>query len=273
MNAFQLGPFLFSAHVILLIISVLIVFSLAEYLGKKEGVQVEKALWIVTLTVVLGGRIPFVVSYFPMYADKPLSVFDIRDGGFISATAILGGLITAFILTRYVAKLKKPLFSALFLGAVVWSGGTLFISSQSPAAGLPVLSLATIEGKQLSTEQLRGKPVVVNLWATWCPPCRREMPVLQAAQMNNPDIVFVFANQAESLETITRYLNKENLHLQNVLLDSKAEFARLTGAIGTPTTFFYDRHGKLIDSRIGEVSAATLERYLSLIREKNNQVK
>ena len=52
----------------------MIVFSLAEYLGKKEGVQVEKALWIVALTVLLGGRIPFVVSYFQMYAEKPLSI-------------------------------------------------------------------------------------------------------------------------------------------------------------------------------------------------------
>lgn len=269
MNAFQLGPFLFSGQLVLLIISVMIVFSLAEYLGKKEGVQVEKALWIVALTVLLGGRIPFVVSYFQMYAEKPLSILDIRDGGFMSATAILGGLVTAFILTRYVPKLRKPLFVALFFGSLVWSGGTLYLSSQRPASSLPVLSLPTIDEKQARIEQWRGKPVVINLWATWCPPCRREMPVLQAAQDTNPDIIFVFANQAESHEVITAYLDKENLHLQNVLLDSKGEFARATGTIGTPTTLFYDHNGILIDSRVGELSAASLERYLSLIREKN----
>jgi len=266
LDAFQLGPFLFSAQLLLLIVSVVIVFSLAEYLAKKEGVQVEKALWIVALTVFLGGRIPFVVSYFPMYADKPFSMVDIRDGGFISATAILAGLFTAFILTRYVPRLRKPLLIALFAGGVVWSGGTLYLSSQRPPASLPMLSLSSLDGKQVPMTQFRGKPVVVNLWATWCPPCRREMPVLQAAQASNPDIAFVFANQAESLETTQAYLNKENLHLQNVLLDYQAEFARATGSIGTPTTLFYDRNGILIDSRIGELSDATLESFLARLR-------
>lgn len=266
MDAFQLGPFLFSAQLVLLIVSVVIVFSLAEYLAKKEGVQVEKALWIVALTVFLGGRIPFVVSYFPMYSDKPFSMVDIRDGGFISATAILAGLFTAFILTRYVPRLRKPLLIALFAGGVVWSGGTLYLSSQRPPASLPKLSLPSIEGKKVPLAQFYDKPVVVNLWATWCPPCRREMPVLQAAQVSNPDIVFVFANQAESLETTQAYLNKENLHLQNVLLDYQAEFVRATGSIGTPTTLFYDRNGILIDSRIGELSDATLESFLAKLR-------
>ena len=266
MNAFQLGPFLFSAQVVLLIISAVIVFVLAEYLGKKEGVQVEKALWIVALTVFLGGRIPFVASYFPMYVEKPLSIVDIRDGGFISVTAILAGLFTAFILTRYVPRLKKPLFIALFAGSLVWSMGSFYLSSQRPPASIPMVSLQSHEGKQVTMAQFQGKPVVVNLWATWCPPCRREMPVLQAAQDRHPDIVFVFANQAESLETTQAYLSKENLHLQNVLLDYQAEFARATNSLGTPTTLFYDRNGKLVDSRIGELSAATLESFLAKLR-------
>ena len=268
MNAFQLGPFLFSAQLVLMIISAIAVFSIAEYLGKKAGVQVEKALWIVTLTVILGGRIPFVISYFPMYADKPFSMLDIRDGGFISVTAIMGGLVTAFILTRYVPALKKPLFVAIFFGSAIWIGGSLILSTQKPVSGLPVLSLSNVDGKVVDIDQFHGKPVVVNLWATWCPPCHREMPVLQSAQDKNPNVVFVFVNQAESMATINNYLHKENLHLQNVLYDSQAEFARFVGAIGTPTTLFYDRHGKLIDSRIGELSSASLEDFLMKIREE-----
>ena len=52
-------------------------------------------------------------------------------------------------------------------------------------------------------EIIKGKPSVVNLWATWCGPCRAEMPTLAAAQKNTPDVIFVFVNQGESQATVT----------------------------------------------------------------------
>lgn len=265
-NAFQLGPFLFSTHLILLIVSVVIALSVAEYLGKKEGIQLDKSLWIIGLAVILGGRIPFVATYFSMYADEPVSFVDIRDGGFISVTAILSGFVVALLISRHVRSHRRPLLIALFCGCVVWSCGTFYLISQRPTHSLPRLNLLSLEGKHVQLDAFRGRPVVVNLWASWCPPCRREMSVLQSAQARNSDITFIFVNQSEGLETTRQYLEKENLHLQNVLLDDRAEFARLSSAKGTPTTLFYDRHGRLIESRIGELSAATLEHFLVQLR-------
>src|SRR5690606_40886240 len=62
------------------------------------------------------------------------------------------------------------------------------------------LALTKLEGGEVRLPTFIGQPTVVNLWATWCPPCRREMPVLRDAQQRYPDIAFIFANQGESAE-------------------------------------------------------------------------
>jgi thiol-disulfide isomerase/thioredoxin len=108
--------------------------------------------------------------------------------------------------------------------------------------------------------------MVVNLWATWCPPCRREMPVLAAAQKQETGVSFVFVNQGEEGSTAQRYLNIEKLDLANVLLDPGARLGREVGSGSLPTTLFYDTNGRLVDTHLGQLSAASLASKLSKIR-------
>ena len=72
----------------------------------------------------------------------------------------------------------------------------------------------------------QGGPLVINLWATWCPPCRREMPVLENAQRMRPDVTFLFVNQAESMQSVSTYLATQGLNLDNVLFDASGRVAR-----------------------------------------------
>ncbi len=111
-----------------------------------------------------------------------------------------------------------------------------------------------------------GKPLVVNLWATWCPPCRREMPVLAAAQQRERGVNFVFANQGENRATVVRYLTASQLALANVTLDRYNELGNVAGSGMLPATLFYDGSGRLIDTHLGELTAATLEKKLSPLR-------
>ena len=103
-----------------------------------------------------------------------------------------------------------------------------------------------------------GQPMVVNLWASWCPPCVREMPVLEQAQKDHPDITFVFVNQGEHPDAIRRFLNKQGLLLDNVLTDLNGNMGRITGSPAMPTTLFYDAQGRQLDSHLGELSSASL---------------
>ena len=114
------------------------------------------------------------------------------------------------------------------------------------------------DGSTVSLSAFAGRPLVINLWATWCPPCHREMPVLAAAQRARPEIQFVFVNQGESAEVVARYLAANGLRLSNVVLDPARQTAKTTGSSGYPTTLFYDARGRLRKRHMGELSHATL---------------
>ena len=132
---------------------------------------------------------------------------------------------------------------------------------------LSELPLLTLAGKSTSLPTLAaGKPVVVNLWATWCPPCRLELPYLAAAQRREPGISFVFVDQGEDPATVGRYLETAGFELANVLLDAGGKLGREIGATGLPVTLFYDAGGRMVDSHLGALSPALLAEKLDRLR-------
>jgi thiol-disulfide isomerase/thioredoxin len=134
-------------------------------------------------------------------------------------------------------------------------------------ATLPKAALTTLAGGPVDLVQLAAdKPMVINLWATWCPPCRREMPLLAAAQEQETGISFVFANEGEDRETIKRYLASVQLDLANVVLDPAAGIGREIGSIGLPITLFYNKSGRQVDTHIGGLSEDSLANKLDRLR-------
>ena len=107
--------------------------------------------------------------------------------------------------------------------------------------------------------------MVVNLWATLCPPCVLEMPVLLQAQMNHPEVNFVFINQGESAQRVQTWLGTRQLPLRNVLLDANQQALPAFKQKGLPTTLFFDAQGQLVDTRTGELSTATLAQRLQTV--------
>jgi thiol-disulfide isomerase/thioredoxin len=177
--------------------------------------------------------------------------------------ALLFGLLRA----RRQAGLRKPvLAAALTTGTVLLLGGMAALVMAPAAAPLPPLTLSSLEGRPVSLTDFAGKPTVVNLWATWCPPCRREMPALQQAQAANPDVNFVFVNQGEESPTIVAFLDRHGLALRNVLVDPQSSAGAALGHGALPTTLFFDAQGRLAGTRIGELSQATLTQRLAGLR-------
>lgn len=181
------------------------------------------------------------------------------------------GLATAVIAAVGIAwrhvDLRKGLAGALIAGCAVLGAGALALSVGGHAETLPDVTLANLEDEPVRLASLAGKPVVVNMWASWCPPCRREMPVLAKAEAERRDVVFIFANQGEFAPAVKSYLSKEGLVLHNVLLDHIGAIARLAGARGLPTTLFFNARGELVERRTGELSPATLAERLDKLRD------
>lgn len=238
--------------------------------GRNAGSAVEPALWRTLLVGLVVARLAFVWEFRQAYMASPWSMLDIRDGGWNATAGFIGAWLFALSLHGRRPALRRPLQWSLLAGSVVWLVGMVALSLQ-PGAGrqeMPDLGFAAL-GEPATTVQLasfKGKPTVVNLWATWCPPCVREMPVLQKAQAELPGVHFVFVNQGESPDTVGAWLRARDLQLRNMLIDP----ARTAGAAfrqsALPMTLFFDARGQLVSTRIGELSAATLAERLAAAR-------
>jgi thiol-disulfide isomerase/thioredoxin len=118
----------------------------------------------------------------------------------------------------------------------------------------PPLQALDMQGKTWTLAALRGRVVVLNFWATWCPPCRAEMPSLQQlAEIYGPGQLQVLAvNVGEGPRRIAQYLQSSGLDL-TVLLDPQSQTARAWGATALPTTYLIDAEGRPRQRVLGEV--------------------
>ncbi|MCH8543363.1 MAG: TlpA family protein disulfide reductase [Alcanivorax sp.] len=268
MLSVSIGPIAMSVQRGVLWFAVIVTLLVAAYLTRQRRIPVADAIFSILLWAVIGARMAFAVRYSDDYASPLWSVLDVRDGGFDRVAGALSGLGYAVWRGWRNPMLRRPLFVALSVGFGAWLTVTgLFMVLEKTARGMPPTALVTMSGADTSLATRHdGRPMVVNLWATWCPPCRREMPVLQAAQEAYPDVQFLFVNQREPLWTVQQYLSAESLSLRNIVRDERGELAAYLGAYGLPMTLYYSAEGRLVDSHFGELSQATLRHAVERLR-------
>jgi thiol-disulfide isomerase/thioredoxin len=265
-GSLSIGPLSLPIAMLLLLAAVSLGWWVAARIGGRRGVDVDPALYAVLGAGLLSARAVFVALYWDNYAQSPLSVLDVRDGGWHTLAGIAAAGVVAVALATFRARWALPLAGALgAAGAVGLAGFAASSVLQQPATSLPQLTFTSLEGQPVALESFRGKPVVMNLWATWCPPCRREMPVLLQAQRQRADVQFVFVNHRETAGRVAGYLAQHELPLRNVLLDAEGSAARELGQRGLPTTLFFDARGRLVSTRVGELSHATLAQRLEAL--------
>jgi len=128
----------------------------------------------------------------------------------------------------------------------------------SPVPGSPVaptFKLPDMNDHELNLEKLRGKVVVVNFWATWCPPCRREMPSLQRLWQRHggkTDLQIVAVNVGEDADTVLGFMGTMDVAPSfTIALDRDSAVMRNWPIKGLPTTFLLDRDGRIVYRAIG----------------------
>lgn len=262
MLSFSLGPFALAINHLMLLTALALATLVGWVCGRRQRINPERSIFALFALGLLIARLAFVMSYWAQYQGDVLRIVDIRDGGFLVWPGVLAVVIgTATILCKRPSQ-RMPLGLGVGSGLLFWWLAMLAVTAQQESVRLPEVALRNAAGEPVQLRDFQGKKLVINLWATWCPPCRREMPVLQAAQQRNTDVVFLFVNQAESPRDVATFFANQGLHLDNVLFDDRGALARRVGSAALPTTLFYNPDGGLLGSHLGELSSASLKRYL-----------
>jgi thiol-disulfide isomerase/thioredoxin len=255
----QIGPLALSFSLLLVLGAGGTALFVGRRLGRSSAHEVESLLWQSLIVGLVAARLAFVAQYREAYLTSPLGIIDIRDGGWAPVAGFICAALFAFVRQLGRPTVRTPLWSAFATGAVIWGLGTLALNiGTGERQTLPPIALISIEGRTVKLDDFKGRPTVVNLWATWCPPCVREMPVLQQAQVDYPEVNFVFVNAGEPAERVHAWLQMRKLPLMNVLLDARNQATAHFKTPGLPTTLFFDASGVLVSVRVGEVSRATL---------------
>ena len=227
---------------------------------------VDRILSRVFVALVIS-RMVFVVQFRDQYfaAETPVfAMVDIRDRGFepVAFLAVMA-LGLGHMLLREGA-VRKPLIIMVTI-ALIWvgTGFSVFKYTHDTPEVWPQFSFNDLTGKSLPLRSDLANITVVNLWATWCPTCRAEMPVFEQAQQAYPHVRFVMLNQGESRADVLRFIENKGYQFDNLWLDPDAKMGRWLGQTALPVTLVFGRDGELLTGHTGVMSAAMLSRLLS----------
>jgi peroxiredoxin len=183
-------------------------------------------------------------------------------------------------------KSRTPLYLTLIVAVVFIAGAVLsplLVNAQDKALqdvgvdiapltvnkSAPSLALTDVTGKSVSLDDYRGKVVLANNWATWCPPCQSEMPELQAyydAHLQN-GFVIVAIESGEPANTVLAFVRKHKFTFP-VWLDPQGIALETFNNWDLPSSYLIDQDGTIRMSWTGPVDRATLEKYVTPLLEK-----
>lgn len=205
---------------------------------------------------------------------KPVGIGVIRAGKrslIVALLALAATVVAVVYIVRQVPESAAPGEPVIVLGAERVPGFR-FVASASPKP-VPQLQFTDKDGRSLSLTDFRGKVVLLNIWATWCPPCRKEMPSLDRlqARLGGPDfeVVAVSIDQGNDAPFIVEeFLREIEVKHLRIYLDQTGGAARTVGALGLPVTLLVDRRGRELGRLVGPAewdspeAIAKIRRYL-----------
>jgi len=189
-------------------------------------------------------RLYILISLLVVVLLSVITIYGLREPKDPITSEKMGKTQTSEGLTQVGSKTEDKTLSRLFeeMGVV-----------QIEPIAVPVeVTLPDLSGRQVSLSDFKGKILFVNFWATWCPPCREEMPSMQKlhARLKDKDFLIVAIDLQESAEPVKKFLNEYELTFMT-LLDSKGETGPLFGINSIPTTLIMDKNGMIIGVAIG----------------------
>ena len=262
MNGLSIGPFVFASDRLGLVLAIAVLLFAAGPLSRRINPRFNLWSYVVLAVGMAAARAGHVFEKAESFASEPWRAFAVWQGGFAWGWAVApAALATVLVLRR-----PKPIAwaAAVTIVAILVGSAAYLLTTRSPQTPLPNITLAALDGTPVRL-QADGRPTVINLWATWCPPCRREMPLLAEVAKAHPEIRFVFANQGEPAAKVGQYLERQGLAWPGLVLDTGQAVPRHYGTLGIPVTLFVAADGRLSSSHLGEISREQLNNNLAAI--------
>jgi len=256
MDAIHLGALAIPLNRLPTLAALAALFVAAALIGRRHP-RLNAWAAETALVALICARAGFVAFNWPVYAANPVTVLYVWQGGFVPVIGIAAALAYTFWrLRRHTESLLRagiPLAAAGLAFGVGTAAASWMAAAPRP---LPDLTVQTLSGKPDALRDHLGGPLIVNLWATWCPPCRREMPMLTEVARSRSDVTVLLVNQGEERGRVRQYLSSENLHGDSVRLDPQSRASVMLMVDAFPTTLVYDGRGRLVLRHAGEVSRA-----------------
>lgn len=264
MNAIELGPLVLSGERFAIIVGVAVFLLGSSLLASRVSARFNSWSTVAVLAGLGAARLAHVVANWSYFADDPLRAAAVWQGGFIWPWALLPVAVAAVLMLRE-RRLMLWAAAPVLACVVAWTATERLTSGTEPTPA-PAMVLAALDGGAVNLAAVDGRPTVINLWATWCPPCRREMPALARAQDARPDVRFLFVNQGEGQAQVAGWLEEAGLEIENVLLDRAMAVPRHYGTAGLPVTLFLGPDGRLAKAHVGEIAPEQIDAEIARLR-------
>lgn len=179
----------------------------------------------------------------------------------IAAVAFILLFVVAVILYTQLSEKYEPELTV----PPVSSGDSSTAGSQKEFNS-PDFTVLDSDGNEVRLSDFAGEPIVINFWATWCPPCRAELPDFNEMYTKyGNDVNFLMVNLtdgiSETIEGVKSFVSQEGYTFP-VYYDTKSDAANTYSVYSIPLTLFIDKSGSIIGNHVGAMSGQTLESYL-----------
>jgi thiol-disulfide isomerase/thioredoxin len=174
----------------------------------------------------------------------------------VGALVVLALGVAGFMAVRYTRAVGEQLTSSTDAGTT-GKPRVRFVKNPKP---IPELTMTTLDGKTITSKDLAGKVVIVNFWATWCAPCRAEIPDLVKLQTQYKDhlVIIGVLSEDEPGPNVSRFVADYKMNYP-VVAETPALSAAFTGIFALPTTFMVGPDGKMMQKHIGQIRPAQIE--------------
>jgi len=277
LNTMTLGPLVLTAF-LQLIVGFFVAFGLLDVYSRRSKRNLSAGRGILERSCLIGlisARLVYAAANWNAYVEAPWSVFFFWQPGFypipgaiIATVYFIWRVWRIEVSTRWVFARAALTSVAATVSLIIGINAMVGLFSDPgilrDGDRFPEFVLQSIDGDTVQLADFSGKPVVLNFWATWCPPCRREMPLLNAAYLQGLVVLGLAVNEPASAvqpfidTTGVQYPILVDMPGSDGRLGSAASILAMLGPKGLPTTVFLDRNHIIDQLYVGELSWAHL---------------